>query len=115
MIGRLREHGPGLAPQLFTFAFLDRTALRFRYMAVHASRGTGIAGIAGIYDGWRRGALVWIDRNVPPIFRRTRVALVFLILRPFDIVPVLWTRLAGRMLVMARFRHSARNLRDAGQ
>lgn len=113
MIDRLRERGPGLAPQLFTPAFLDRSALRIRYMAVHASRGAAIAGIARIYGGWRRRTLVWIDRSVPPEFQRARVALVFLILRPFDIMPMLWTRVAGRMIVMTRFRHSARNLRGA--
>ena len=115
MLERLRERGPGLAPGLFTPLFLDRIALRFRGASVRASRGKSIAAVAGESAGWRRHALLWVDRAVPSGFWRVRIGLAFSILRPFDVVPMLWARLAGKLIVMARFRRSARDLRHAGR
>jgi hypothetical protein len=95
MLERLRERGPKLAPRLFTPAFLDRAAKRFRYGSVRASRGANLSRIAERFPGWRGCALVAIDTIVPSGFGRTRFALAFVILRPFDILPVLWSRLIG--------------------
>ena len=115
MLVRLRERGPVLGPRLFTPAFLDRTALRFRGATVRVSRGESISGVAGNCAGWRRYALVWIDRLVPTKLWQARVALAFLVLRPFDVVPMLWARVAVRIIVMARSSHSGRNLRKLSQ
>ena len=111
ILDRLREHGPNIAPGLFTSAFLNRTALRFQYMVVYASRGGGITGIAEKCAGWRRCVLVWIDRLVPTGFWRVRVRLAFLVLCPFDFVHTLWNRVVVRTVMMARYRRSAHNLR----
>jgi glycosyltransferase involved in cell wall biosynthesis len=102
MLERLRERGPKLAPRLFTPAFLDRTAKRFRYGAVRASHGANLSRIAERFPGWRGRALAAIDTIVPSGFRRTRFALAFVILRPFDIVPALWIRLVGGIFFVAR-------------
>ena len=115
ILDRLREHGPNLAPRLFTRTFLDRTVLRFRYMALYASHGAGISGIAEKYAGWRRRTLIWIDRIVPPRFWRVRVKLAFLVLCPFDFAHTHWNRVVSRLVVMARYRQSARDLRSARQ
>ena len=115
IVGRLRERGPVLGPRLFTLAFLDRIALRFRGATVRVSRGNNISDVAGRSAGWRRRALVWIDRLVPTQLWQARVALAFLVLRPFDVVPMLWTRIAVRIVVMARSSHSGRTLRNLSQ
>lgn len=74
ILARLRVHGPKLAPELFTPAFLERTARRFRFTSVHARSGTLAAVVA------------------------------FLILRPFDILPSLWNRAFGWLFVRSRHR-----------
>jgi hypothetical protein len=76
MLERLERRGPEIAPALFTPAFLARTAQRFRFAALRAAGG-----------GWRR---------LP------RVALAFLALRPFDVVPALWNRMLGSLWVRLR-------------
>jgi hypothetical protein len=102
MLERLRERGPRLEPRLFTPAFLDRTALRFRYGAVRASHGANLSRIAERFPGWRGRALAAIDTIVPSGSRRIRFVLAFVILRPFDIVPTLWSRLVDGILFAAR-------------
>src|SRR6266849_10180381 len=57
ILDRLRERGPPLAPGLFTKAFLERTAHRFRFASVRASKGGNISHIATKYSGLRRFAL----------------------------------------------------------
>ena len=107
ILDRLREHGPNLAPHLLTSAFLDRTALRFHYMAVYTSRGAAICGVAEKCTGWSRRALVWIDRIVPPRFWRFRVRLASLVLCPFDFVHMFWNRVVVRTIMQVRYRQSA--------
>lgn len=102
MLDRLRMRGPQLSPQLFTAPFLERIALRFRFAAVRASNGSAIPDIASRVTGWKRAALLVIDRVVPATFGLLRTALAFLILRPFDILPTLWNRLLGWALVRLR-------------
>jgi hypothetical protein len=74
ILARLRELGPKLAPDLFTPAFLERTARRFRFASVRARGGTLAAAAA------------------------------FLTLRPFDILPSLWNRACGWLYVRSRHR-----------
>ncbi|WP_372523382.1 glycosyltransferase family 2 protein [Sulfuricaulis sp.] len=104
MLKRLGERGPQMSPQLFGASFLDRTALRFRFAAVRASGGAAISEISARTAGWRRLALLIADRLVPAVLRTTRVALAFLILRPFDVLPTLWNRLLGCTAVWLRLR-----------
>jgi glycosyltransferase involved in cell wall biosynthesis len=100
IIAKLREAGPRLAPGLFTPAFLERMALRFRFASVRTGKGEGIAAVAAQYPGLRRVLLETIAR-IPRSLHRTRVALAFLALCPFDIVPALWNRLLGSAAVLA--------------
>ena len=100
MLERLRERGPMVAPALFTPAFLDRIAQRFRFASLRA--GAAMGGIAEKYAGWRRRALAWVDRTLPARWRRARLALAFIVLRPFDLVPTFWNRFGGWLYVTAR-------------
>jgi glycosyltransferase involved in cell wall biosynthesis len=100
ILARLRELGPRLAPELFTPAFLERMALRFRFAAIRAGKGENIALTGAHYPGVRRVLLEAIER-LPRDLHRARVALAFLALCPFDIVPALWNRLLGSAAVLA--------------
>jgi hypothetical protein len=99
---RFAELGPKLSPGLFTGDFAERTKLRFRFAAVRASGGRVVLEIAERERGWKRGALIILDRLSPAGFRMLRVTLAFLILRPFDILPTLWYRVIGWTIVRAR-------------
>jgi len=103
ILDRLRERGPPLAPGLFTKEFLDRMALRFRFAPVRASKGGNIPHIASKYLGLRRFALNGVGR-LPPRFYRARVALTFIVLCPFDVLPALWNRLLGSAVVLVLLR-----------
>jgi glycosyltransferase involved in cell wall biosynthesis len=108
ILDRLHVRGPALAPGLFTSAFLERTAFRFRFAAVRASKYGNIPDLATKYSGLRRFALNRIERMLPPTFRRARVALTFFVLRPFDMLPTLWNRLLGRAVILLRLRLQGR-------
>jgi hypothetical protein len=104
ILDRLQVRGPALAPGLFTSEFLERTACRFRFAAVRASKCGYIPDIETKYSGFRRFALNRIERMLPATFRRTRVALTFFVLRPFDLLPTLWNRLLGGAVILLRLR-----------
>ncbi len=104
MLKRLEERGPQMAPQLFGPAFLERTALRFRFAAIRASGGVTLSEVSSRTAEWKRLALLIADRLVPAALRMPRVALAFLILRPFDVMPTLWHRLFGCAAVWLRLR-----------
>ena len=108
ILARLHVRGPALAPGLFTSEFLERTAFRFRFAAVRASKYGNIPDLATKYSGLRRFALNRIERMLPPTFRRARVALTFFVLRPFDMLPTLWNRLLGRAVILLRLRLQGR-------
>lgn len=109
ILTRLHERGPRLAPELFTPAFLERTMLRLRFAAVRSWKGENIPLTAGDCAGPRRALLDAIGR-LPRSYPRVRVALAFLCLCPFDIVPALWNRVLGSVAVLAllRFRNAGR-------
>lgn len=108
ILDRLHVRGPALAPGLFTRDFLERTALRFRFALVRATKGGNIPNIATKYSGVRRFALNRIERMLPPTFHRARVALTFFVLRPFDMLPTLWNRLLGAAVILLRLRLQGR-------
>ena len=103
ILDRLQERGPTLAPELFTKEFLDRMALRFRFAPVRASKGGNIQHLATKYPGLRRFALKGVCR-LPQRFHRARVALTFVVLCPFDVLPALWNRLLGSAVVLLLLR-----------
>lgn len=108
ILDRLHERGPALAPGLFTSGFLERTAFRFRFAVVRASKGGNIPNIATKYSGFRRFTLNRIERMLPPTFHRARVALTFFVLCPFDMLPTLWNRLLGAAVILLRLRLQGR-------
>ncbi len=81
MLERLGKRGSELSAELYTPKFLARTARRFRFAALRASAGRLPAGL-----------------GLP------RVALAFLVLRPYDVIPAIWNRMLGSLWVRLRSR-----------
>jgi cellulose synthase/poly-beta-1,6-N-acetylglucosamine synthase-like glycosyltransferase len=104
MLARIAEHGPKLEPRLFTPSFMHRFALRMRFAAVRAGGGEGMRAVAASIGGRRRKALLLVDEFLPAGFRIGRVALPFMILRPFDILPTLLNRVFGAAMILLRVR-----------
>jgi hypothetical protein len=101
MLAHLRARSPQLCG-VSSDGFCKRTAARYRFAAVRASAGALIPDVATRETGWKRTGLRALDALLPQASGRVRVALAFLILRPFDIVPTLVNRLLGWFLVRAR-------------
>jgi hypothetical protein len=99
---RLRARGPRLSPRLFSGKFLERTASRFRFAAIRVSGGGLISDVAVREGGWKGAALRVADQLIPASLRKVRVAVAFLVLRPFDILPTLYYRLLGWAVVRLR-------------
>lgn len=107
MLDELRQHAPRLAPSMFTPRMLERTKLRFRFACVRATAGTAIPEVAKRVETGRRLGLQLLQAILPSTISKVRVALAFLILRPFDILPTLWYRLLGWMFVRLRLKPEA--------
>lgn len=102
ILARLRARGPKLSPTLFSGKFCDRIDSRYRFAAVRASDGALIPDVAMRVGGWKGAALGVAGRLIPSCFRTVRVAVAFLVLRPFDIVPTLVNRLLGWTVIRVR-------------
>jgi hypothetical protein len=104
MLEHLASRATQLAPLMFTPAFIARTALRFRFACVRFTGGAVIADVATRVAGGRCLALRCVHYLVPAWLPTLRSVLAFLVLRPFDILPSLWYRLLGWILVRLRLK-----------
>lgn len=114
VLARIGEKGPKVAPGLFTPEFIERTHLRFRFAAARASGAESFLRLAESTPRWQGGALRAVARAIPARLRGLRVALCFLILRPFDLLPALWYRVLGGLLVRLRVQFSGRPANQPG-
>jgi hypothetical protein len=104
MLNELQARAPRLAPQMFTPGLLERTGLRFRFACVRSTAGKALPEVAGRVGAGRRSALLFAHRVVPAALAKVRVAIAFLVLRPFDFLPALWYRLFGWLVVQMRLK-----------
>jgi len=104
----LRLQGPQVSPRLFSPSFLHRTALRYRFAAVRASRGAAIATVGRITGGAKGRLLAILDRIVLRRLALLRVAVAYVILVPFDVWPAFRYRLLGWAIVRFRATMPAR-------
>lgn len=102
MLVALAERAPKRAPALFDEAFLQRTGLRFRFAAVRATGGRSIAEIGPRVAGIRGALLRAVGRLYPRLSGVPMSAIAFLLMRPFDVLPTLWNRLGGWLVVRLR-------------
>jgi hypothetical protein len=89
-------------PHLFNDASLARFEARVRFAAVRSKEATHLADFARGVPGQRGWILGMIDRSIPAGWKTVRVALAFVLLRPFDLLPSLWYRYIGGVLVRIR-------------
>lgn len=106
MLDRLAKRGPELSAELFSPEFLARTGQRFRFAAIRATGGASLGEVAARAVGWRRTALALAD-GLPRKLRLPRIALAFLVLRPYDVFPAIWNRVLGSLWVRLRSRRSS--------
>lgn len=85
------DKGPQLSPALFTPRFIERTCRRIRFSAVRALEGGDWLNIGGAWEqgGYRWLGMLWRFLRIS----RLRTVLAFVILRPFDILPMVWYRI----------------------
>lgn len=108
LIRRLHERGPELAPRLFGDAFLERTAMRFRFAGVRVGGRQSMRNAASFVRGWKRMLMLGAPRVLPLAANRMQTAVAFVALRPFDLLPTLINRLIAWMIV--RFKLALRSL-----
>ena len=102
MLLGVMDKGPTLSPALFTPRFIERTCRRIRFSAVRALDGGAWPNIGG---AWERGVYAWLGglwRFM--MISKLRTALAFLLLRPFDILPMFWYRLIKFRWIVVRDR-----------
>ena len=113
ILERIRREGPGLEPPLFTEQMLATIEQRLRFSSYRSATGAGIyESAAGTGAGPLAARLLrapepslrFLARLVGVLPRSVTVALLFLILRPFDLLPMLWYRFAGTAWVKLRER-----------
>ena len=104
ILGRVREQGLRTEPRLFTPEFWSRTVQRLRFASIRTTGGATLEAIAEASAEPVRGALRRAARFLPQSWRRARVVAAFAILRPFDLLPSLWSRALGWLFVRSRHR-----------
>lgn len=98
----IADKGPQLSPALFSQQFIERMRRRIRFSAIRALRENEWPDIGG---AWEQGACKWLG----VLWRflrsaRSRTLMAFLILRPFDVLPMLWYRIITYRWVVVRDR-----------
>lgn len=103
----ISNRGPKVEPPLFTPRMLERTRLRFYFASLRLSKGATLPHVRAASGLARRWALSIADIT-PKKLERLRTGLYFLIMRPFDVLPTIWYRLFGALLVLRREKAAGR-------
>jgi hypothetical protein len=98
----LGERGPRNEPSLFSEVFLERFAQRVRFAAIRSGGQVTPGTVAPSTSGLQRRGLNALERLVPRRLHHSRVVLSFLLLRPYDVLPVLWYRCLGWVAIRLR-------------
>jgi glycosyltransferase involved in cell wall biosynthesis len=104
ILGEVRARGPRKEPPLFTGEVLERTTRRFYFASLRLSEGATLDHVTARSGLWARMVLA-LSGMAP---RSLRTALYFLAMRPFDIVPTVWYRLAGSGWVLLKEKAAGR-------
>lgn len=102
LLQKLSVIGEKTSPELFTEEFTEKTIRRFVFKAVIASGGKQLPEYTAVLKISLAQKILYIDKMVSNRYRRLRIALTFLLLRPFDIWPSLFNRLCGMAYVTIR-------------
>ena len=102
LLQSLADKGPKLSPVLFNPLFIERTRRRIHFSALRVRKCGTWPDIGGT---WEQGICRWLGvswrflRNA-----KLRSVLAFVLLRPFDILPMLWYRVIRFRWIVARDR-----------
>jgi glycosyltransferase involved in cell wall biosynthesis len=102
VVQRFRELGTQLAPELFTPPMLARTELRIHFASLRASNGGTLPYVMTRLGTVRRAATRTLVVLMLRKLRGFSLGLIFCVMRPFDLIPMVWYRMLGSSLV--RFR-----------
>lgn len=104
ILARIRREGPLIEPPLFTDALLSATERRLKFSSYRSVAGSDRAALCARLQGSPSGALRLIGRIAKLLPRAVTAALLFLVLRPFDLWPMLWYRFGGKAWVILNER-----------
>lgn len=90
-------------PALFTKNMLHRTKLRFYFASLRVTGGATTAHIQGKMGPVRR-LLLRLTQYVPSFLSAVKIWLYFLIMRPFDMVPTIFYRVMGSIIVRVIYK-----------
>lgn len=107
ILADISDRGPKAEPALFTPRMLERTRLRFYFASMRLSQGSTLPHIRAASGPLRQWALSLVDM-APKAFGALRTGLYFLVMRPFDVLPTIWYRLFGALLVLRREKAAGR-------
>lgn len=105
LLAGLVDRAPLAAPELFKPEFSRRTVGRFVFAAIRASGSKKMTAYQPIIGKWQGRCLALVDRLIPACCTLSRIALAFLVLRPFDAWPSIWNRYLGTAIIARRERH----------
>lgn len=109
ILSGIEAKGPILSPRLYTATFCRRMRDRFRFAAVRAIGDISAAQWPGNWSG-RRYRLF---KRISPLIEKQRILktiVAMFLLRPFDIIPMVWYRLIGPLWILARGTEAKRIL-----
>jgi hypothetical protein len=102
VVKRFTELGEQLAPELFTPSMVTRTKLRLCFASLRASNGGTLPYVISQMHGLRRTTTKVVAPGISRKLRKLSLGVIFAVMRPFDLLPMVWYRLLGSSIV--RFR-----------
>jgi glycosyltransferase involved in cell wall biosynthesis len=107
ILGEVEVRGPKVEPALFTSKVLKRTRSRFYFASLRLSNGATLEHVQSRSGPIRRFALATVGA-LPRSLERVRVALFFIVMRPFELLPTVWYRVLGAGFVLLREKLAGR-------
>lgn len=107
VLGALLDRGRAIAPELFDERMSRRTQARVRFSAMRARKSFEPSEPLAARPWWAAGTLA-IARALPASAGHLKASMLFLALRPFDILPMVWHRALGSIAVSMGVRMSRR-------
>jgi hypothetical protein len=102
VVKRFEQLGIELAPELFTPDMLARTELRLHFASLRASKGRTLAAVGHRIGLVRLALLGCLARVTARAIRIISVGLMFSLMRPFDVLPLIRYRLIRSSIVRVR-------------
>ncbi|MBL79126.1 MAG: hypothetical protein CMH70_03715 [Nitrosomonadaceae bacterium] len=90
MLTKIEIRGRNLSPRLFNKIFTSRMKHRIRFAVM---RAVGFSTFSSICSGWGgRYKFLLTIRSILGIHRKLMIIISFIIIRPFDVLPMIWSR-----------------------